>query len=73
MNQRPLPAPDIVPPRLALLAQRMAEGDLEPARQLAREIRTINPALSADLALRVYPAPLRSPELLASFRAAGLP
>ena len=65
--------PDIVPPRLALLAQRMAEGDLEPARQLAREIRTINPALSAELALRVYPAPLRSPELLASFRAAGLP
>jgi TolB-like protein/DNA-binding winged helix-turn-helix (wHTH) protein len=64
--------PDIVPPRLALLAQRMADGDLERARELAREIQTINPALDAEGALRVYPSPLRTPEILASFRAAGL-
>jgi TolB-like protein/DNA-binding winged helix-turn-helix (wHTH) protein len=65
--------PDIVPPRLALLVQRMEEGDLARARQLAVEVRAINPDLSAELALRVYPSQLRSPELLASFRAAGLP
>ncbi len=65
--------PDIVPPRLALLALRMEEGDREQVRALGLEVLRINPELTAEAALRTYPVALRSPELLAAFRAGGLP
>jgi TolB-like protein/DNA-binding winged helix-turn-helix (wHTH) protein/Tfp pilus assembly protein PilF len=64
---------DIVPPRLALLSLRIEDGDLEDARKLGQEVLRINPELTAELALRTYPVALRSPELLAAFRTAGLP
>jgi tetratricopeptide (TPR) repeat protein len=65
--------PDIVPPRLALLSLRVEDGRLDEARTLGQEVLRINPALTAEVALRTYPVALRSPELLATFRAAGLP
>jgi TolB-like protein/DNA-binding winged helix-turn-helix (wHTH) protein len=65
--------PDIVPPRLVLIAHFVEEGELAKAREVAGEVRRINPELTAELALRTYPFALRTRELVAAFRAGGLP
>jgi TolB-like protein/DNA-binding winged helix-turn-helix (wHTH) protein/Tfp pilus assembly protein PilF len=65
--------PDIVPPRLALLAHHFDAGDREGAGRIAREILAINPGLTAKRALRIYPLALREPGVVETFRAAGLP
>ncbi len=69
--------PDMVPPRLALLIQYVERGELERARALAEEVRSISPALTAELALRVYGPgwgdPASAERAREAFRAAGLP
>jgi len=69
--------PDMVPPRLALVLQHVERGELEPAQALVDEILAINPDLTAELALRIYPPAQRDPgraeRALADWRAAGLP
>jgi TolB-like protein/DNA-binding winged helix-turn-helix (wHTH) protein/Tfp pilus assembly protein PilF len=65
--------PDLVAPRLALMLHHYEDGDLDAVRELAREVQGINPGLSAELALRIYPFGGRRTDLVAAFRAAGLP
>ena len=68
--------PDMVPPRLALVYQYHRDGDLARVAELGDEIQRINPALSAEVALAIFPYaqgnPLRAERALAAFRAAGL-
>jgi tetratricopeptide (TPR) repeat protein len=65
--------PEIVPPRLVLLVHHAENGEPARAQELAREIRGINPDLTAEQALRIYPFALRTPGLVETFRSAGLP
>jgi adenylate cyclase len=70
-------SPDMIPPRLALIAHYDADGRHEEASTLAREILQINPALTADSAARLDPRSRSNPTALASLRArwrrAGIP
>jgi TolB-like protein/DNA-binding winged helix-turn-helix (wHTH) protein len=69
--------PDMVPPRLALIALYVEAGDPRRAQELGREILAINPALDAETALRIFPLgqgdPARAERALSAFREAGLP
>jgi tetratricopeptide (TPR) repeat protein len=68
--------PDMVPPRLALVFQYHRAGDAVRVAELGREIQRINPTLTPELALGIFPYahgnPTRSAQALAAFRAAGL-
>ena len=68
--------PDLVPPRLVLAYQYHGDGEQARVAELGAEIRRINPALSAEAALLIFPFaqrdPARSARALAAFRAAGL-
>jgi TolB-like protein/DNA-binding winged helix-turn-helix (wHTH) protein len=69
-------SPDMVPPRLALVYQYHLAGDAQRVAELGSEVERINPALSAQAAIDIFPYAFGNPErterALAAFRAAGL-
>ncbi len=67
--------PDAIPPRIRLAAH-FAGSDGARAHDIVREILAINPAFTAEHALRIDPTrrdPRRAASLQAELRAAGLP
>jgi adenylate cyclase len=69
-------SPDMVPPRLALVYQYHRAGESARVRELGQEIQRINPELTAQAAVSIFPYaqgnPERTERVLDAFRAAGL-
>jgi TolB-like protein/DNA-binding winged helix-turn-helix (wHTH) protein/Tfp pilus assembly protein PilF len=68
--------PDMIPPRLVLAYQYQGDGEQARVEALGAEIQRINPGLTAESALTIFPYARRDParraRALAAFRAAGL-